>query len=156
MAKTFSKTLMITRVTYKTVEVRDGVPEFVDHPDAVFSGLLDQEKAERLLKAQLGKDSIPVITKVDAGQHRYEMDLATFVLNARIADGEPEEDSASNAAPDSTSTDSDPVPDAAAEPAAETGSAPTSAVESVPAPEPAPAPTAQVSDGSNDEDDVEL
>ena len=69
----------------------DGVPQFVDRPDAVFSGILEKERVERMLRGQLGKDAIIVVTNVDSGQHRYEMDLETFVLNARIADGETED-----------------------------------------------------------------
>ena len=86
MARPLSKTLTITRAAYKTVEVVDGVPQFVDHPDAVFSGILEKERVERMLRGQLGKDAIIVVTSVDSGQHRYEMDLETFVLNARFAD----------------------------------------------------------------------
>ena len=43
MARPLSKTLTTTRVAYKTVEVVDGVPQFVDRPDAVFSGFLVME-----------------------------------------------------------------------------------------------------------------
>lgn len=132
MARTFSKTLMITRATYKTVEVVDGEPHFVDHPDAIFGGLLEQDKVERLLKAQLGKDAMIVVTKVDAGQHRYEMDLETFVLNARIADDEPEE------VPDA---DPDPDPDASpnGEPDSASGGS-ASVSEPAPVEQTAPAP----------------
>lgn len=50
MARPLSKTLTTTRVEYKTVEVVDGVPQFVDRPDAVFSGILEKERA-------VGRDS---------------------------------------------------------------------------------------------------
>lgn len=43
MARPLSKTLTTTRVEYKTVEVVDGVPQFVDRPDAVFSGILEKD-----------------------------------------------------------------------------------------------------------------
>lgn len=88
MARTISKTLTITRVSYKTAEVVNGEARFVDHNDAIFSGLLEKDKAERMLRAQLGKDAMIVITNMDAGQHRFVMDLETFILNAQIADGE--------------------------------------------------------------------
>jgi len=71
MARPLSKTLTTTRVEYKTVEVVDGVPQFVDRPDAVFSGILEKERVERMLRGQLGKDAIIVVTNVDSGQHRY-------------------------------------------------------------------------------------
>lgn len=86
MPKVISKTLNVTRVSYQTVVVNDGVPGFAIHPDAVFSGQIDEAKAKRLLQAQLGKDAMLVITNVDAGQHRFEMPLDFFVLNAKIAD----------------------------------------------------------------------
>lgn len=92
MPKNISKTLNVTRVSYQTVEVSDGVPGFVIHPDAVFSGQIDEAKAKKHLQAKLGKDAMLVITKVDAGQHRFEMPLEFFVLNAKIADGLPVDD----------------------------------------------------------------
>lgn len=157
MAKTISKTMTITRVTYKTVEVVDGEARFVDHPDAVFSGILEKDKVERMLRGQLGKDAIIVVTAVDSGQHRYEMDLDAFVLNARIADGEPEEAQDGENAPDaalesvsktdSASEDTElsaPVPEAES-----AGNAP----ESVPSPDPAPAPNGDDGDESEDEKD---
>lgn len=114
MARPLSKTLTTTRVEYKTVEVVDGVPQFVDRPDAVFSGILEKERVERMLRGQLGKDAIIVVTNVDSGQHRYEMDLETFVLNARIADGETEDSPDEN--PDTNSGDnSDDDPNSAAD-----------------------------------------
>lgn len=127
MPKTISKTMTVTRVSYKTVEVENGEPRFVDHTDAVFSGMLEKDKVERLLKAQLGKDAMIVVTNVDAGQHRFEMNLDTFVLNARIADGEPEE-------PADGSADADSCDGSAADPS------PTADFQSDPAPIPAPAP----------------
>ena len=87
MPKMIAKTLNITRVSLQTVEVENGVPRFVPQPDAVFSGQIDEAKAKRLLQAKMGKDVLFVITNVDAGQHRFEMPLETFVLNAAIADG---------------------------------------------------------------------
>ena len=114
MARPLSKTLTTTRVAYKTVEVVDGVPQSVDRPDAVFSGILEKERVERMLRGQLGKDAIIVVTNVDSGQHRYEMDLETFVLNARIADGETEDSPDEN--PDTNSGDnSDDDPNSAAD-----------------------------------------
>lgn len=96
MARPIVKTLTITCVAFKTVSVEDGIPSFVDQPDAVFSGQLDKDKVERQLKARLGKDTMIVITNIDAGQHRYEMSMEEFVLNAHIADGEGEPDDADN------------------------------------------------------------
>lgn len=122
MARPLSKTLTTTRVAYKTVEVVDGVPQFVDRPDAVFSGILEKERVERMLRGQLGKDAIIVVTNVDSGQHRYEMDLETFVLNARIADEE------TGASPDDDDDDGDadtagPAPDSEPTPASQEDSA---------------------------------
>lgn len=122
MARPLSKTLTTTRVAYKTVEVVDGVPQFVDRPDAVFSGILEKERVERMLRGQLGKDAIIVVTNVDSGQHRYEMDLETFVLNARITDEE------TGASPDDDDDDGDadtagPAPDSEPTPASQEDSA---------------------------------
>ena len=38
MPKTISRTLNITRVSFCTVKVEDGAPQFVPHPDAIFPG----------------------------------------------------------------------------------------------------------------------
>lgn len=96
MAYVISKTLTVTRVKYQTVVVEDGAPKFVEHPDAVFRGILTQERAQRMLQSRLGKDVILVITNVDAGQKRFEMDMEQFILHAQVADGEevPDEDEA--------------------------------------------------------------
>lgn len=87
MPKTISRTLNITRVTFCTVEVTDGTPQFVPHPDAVFPGQLEKDKVKKLLQGRYGKDAILVITNIDAGQHRYSMNLEDFVLHATITDG---------------------------------------------------------------------
>lgn len=87
MPKTISRTLNITRVTFCTVEVTDGTPQFVPHPDAVFPGQLEKDKVKKLLQGRYGKDAILVITNIDAGQHRYSMGLEDFVLHATITDG---------------------------------------------------------------------
>jgi len=92
MPKMVSKTLNVTQVSYQTIAVNDGVPSFIPHPNAVFSGQIDETKAKRLLQAKLGKDAMFVITKVDAGQHRFEMPLDFFVLNANVADGGADDD----------------------------------------------------------------
>lgn len=139
MARPLSKTLTITRAAYKTVEVVDGVPQFVDHPDAVFSGILEKERVERMLRGQLGKDAIIVVTSVDSGQHRYEMDLETFVLNARIADDEPGDPS------DGDDADASPAPTPRSE------DVPTPDSDSAPAP--APAPQENPADGTAPKDD---
>lgn len=163
MPKTISKTLMVTRVAYKTVQVENGEPHFIDHTDAVFSGILEKDRVERLLKAQLGKDTMIVVTNVDAGQHRYEMDLDAFVLNARIADGEPEESSDEGADTDS-GDNSDDGPDNGSvqpgatedgsdidpNPAADFLSDPPPISDPVPAPESAP----QGDDAATDPTDV--
>lgn len=141
MARPLSKTLTITRAAYKTVEVVDGVPQFVDHPDAVFSGILEKERVERMLRGQLGKDAIIVVTSVDSGQHRYEMDLETFVLNARIADDEPGDSS------DGDDADASPAPTPRSE------DVPTPDSDSAPAPAPAPAPQENPADGTAPKDD---
>lgn len=100
MAYVISKTLTVTRVKYQTVVVEDGAPKFVEHPDAVFRGILTQERAQRMLQSRLGKDVILVITNVDAGQKRFEMDMEQFVLHAQVAEEEnngeevPDEDEA--------------------------------------------------------------
>ena len=94
MARAIVKTLTTTRVSFKTVVVDGGVPCFVDQPDVVFSGVQDKEKVERLLKARLGKDAVTVITNIDAGQHRYEMSMEDFVLNAQIVDNSEDDDEA--------------------------------------------------------------
>lgn len=86
MARAIVKTLTTTRVSFKTVDVENGVPCFVDQPDVVFSGVQDKEKVERLLKARLGKDAVTVITNINAGQHRYEVSMEEFVLNAVVVD----------------------------------------------------------------------
>lgn len=100
MAYVISKTLTVTRVKYQTVVVEDGAPKFVEHPDAVFRGILTQERAQRMLQSRLGKDIILVITNMDAGQKRFEMDMEQFVLHAQVAEAEhdgeevPDEDEA--------------------------------------------------------------
>lgn len=86
MAKMIAKTLHVTRVSFKTVVVEDGVPHFEAHPDAVFSGKISEARAKRMLQGRYGKDSMLVITNVDAGQHRFEMPLEFFVQNATISD----------------------------------------------------------------------
>lgn len=88
MAYVISKTLTVTRVKYQTVVVEDGSPKFVEHPDAVFRGILTQERAQRMLQSRLGKDVILVITDVDAGQKRFEMDMEQFVLHAQVTETE--------------------------------------------------------------------
>lgn len=86
MAKIIAKTFTVTRVSFKTVVVENGVPSFVDHTDAVFNGIQEREKVEKLLKARLGKDAMIVITNIESGQHRYVMSQEDFVLNAKVAD----------------------------------------------------------------------
>lgn len=93
MPNVISKTLTVTRVKYQTVAIEDGTPKFVEHPDAVFRGILTPERAQRMLQNRLGKDAILVIIDVDAGQKRYEMDLEQFVLHAQEA-GAADEDEA--------------------------------------------------------------
>lgn len=93
MPNVISKTLTVTRVKYQTVAIEDGTPKFVEHPDAVFRGILTPERAQRMLQNRLGKDVILVIIDVDAGQKRYEMDLEQFVLHAQEA-GAADEDEA--------------------------------------------------------------
>lgn len=87
MPKTISRTLNITRVTFYTVEVHDSTPQFVPRPDAIFPGQLEKDKVKKLLQGRYGKDTILVITNIDAGQHRYSMGLEDFVLHATITDG---------------------------------------------------------------------
>lgn len=96
MSNVISKTLTVTRVKYQTVAIEDGTPKFVEHPDAVFRGILTPERAQRMLQNRLGKDVILVIIDVDAGQKRYEMDLEQFVLHAQEA-GAADEDEADEA-----------------------------------------------------------
>ena len=141
MARAIVKTLTTTRVSFKTAVVENGIPSFVSHPDAVFSGVQDKEKVERLLKARLGKDAVIVITNIDAGQHRYEMSMEDFVLNAQIVDtGEDEADDAD---------EEDEVPSEATEDAAEQ---PAEAPSDKPVSEPA-APAAP--EGPSDADDYD-
>lgn len=106
MARAIVKTITATRVSFKTVAVEDGIPCFVDQPDAVFSGQQDKDKVERLLKGRLGKDAMIVITNIDAGQHRYEMTLEEFVLNAHIVDDSADEADEADAA-DTDTEDAD-------------------------------------------------
>ena len=77
MARPLSKTMTTTRVAYKTVEVVDGVPQFVDRPDAVFSGILEKERVERMLRGQLGKDAIIVVTNVIINSDTLNLALYT-------------------------------------------------------------------------------
>ena len=151
MARPLSKTLTITRAAYKTVEVVDGVPQFVDHPDAVFSGILEKERVERMLRGQLGKDAIIVVTSVDSGHHRYVMDLETFVLNARIADDETEDSSDS----DDADASSAPTPGDSPAPAPNPVPAPAPApsTDSAPSPDPAPQEDAAAGTVPKDDDD---
>ena len=46
MPKTISRTLNITRVSFCTVKVEDGAPQFVPHPDAIFPGQLEKDKVK--------------------------------------------------------------------------------------------------------------
>jgi len=62
MPKTISRTLNITRVSFCTVKVEDGAPQFVPHPDAIFPGQLEKDKVKKLLQGRYGKDAILVIT----------------------------------------------------------------------------------------------
>lgn len=140
MSKKIRKTLNITRVGFKTVVVEDGVPQFVDHPDAVFSGIMDAAKAERMMRARYGKDAMIVITSIESGQHRYEMDLETFVLNAVLADdaadeGDTDDDTADDDEDDNNSDNPNPVPSTSSP----ISSSPSAVPEETKAPEEAPA-----------------
>lgn len=91
MSTKIVKTLTVTRISYVTAEVIDGAAVLVPHPDAVYRGMLTEKRALKLLKESLGKDAAIVITKFDAGQHRYEMSFEDFVLHATM-DGEAQDE----------------------------------------------------------------
>ena len=125
MPKTISRTLNITRVSFCTVKVEDGAPQFVPHPDAIFPGQLEKDKVKKLLQGRYGKDAILVITNIDAGQHRYSMGLEDFVLHATITDGaidDEEEDCELPDSPEDDNTEGSPAPAPEAMP--NTGAAP--------------------------------
>lgn len=139
MPKTISRTLNITRVTFCTVEVTDGTPQFVPHPDAVFPGQLEKDKVKKLLQGRYGKDAILVITNIDAGQHRYSMGLEDFVLHATITDGAFDDEEDDPELPDELTGDT-PAPGGD-----DNKAAPVPGAE---APEPEAAPTAGAADAA--------
>ena len=107
MSKKIFKKVTATRVSYCTVAVDNGVPNFVPHPDVVFGGILDSARVERLLKAKLGKNETIVITNIDAASHRYEMDLEFFILNSTVCDCASGEDPSSDENSDDFSEETD-------------------------------------------------
>lgn len=94
MAGQIVKNLTVTRVSFRLVEVNDGVPSFIEKPDAIFRGEVSKERAKKLLAKQYGEDASIVLLNVDSGRHRFVMDFDTFVRNAVIEDmGEDADDS---------------------------------------------------------------
>lgn len=143
MPKTISRTLNITRVSFCSVEVEDGTPRFIPHPDAIFPGQMEKDKAKKLLQGRYNKDTILVITNIDAGQHRYSMGLEDFVLHATITDGAADDDDDDPELPDALSGDAPASGDDDTKVASDLDAIPAPGAEApVPTPEAAPAPGA--------------
>lgn len=145
MPKTISRTLNITRVSFCSVEVEGGTPRFIPHPDAIFPGQLEKDKAKKLLQGRYNKDTILVITNIDAGQHRYSMGLEDFVLHSTITDGAFDDEEDDSELPDELSGDAPASGGDDAKVASDLDAIPAPGAEPpapVPTPEAAPAPGA--------------
>lgn len=99
MANQIVKELNVTRVEYSIIKVEEGVPSFEPQPMAVFRGALSEKRVQKSLKKQLGEEIPFVITKLDAGRHRFAMSFEDFVAHAQVID---EDDGVNSHTEDST------------------------------------------------------
>ena len=88
MRKTITRTLTRATVNGYTVKMEGNLPNVTPLDPVTAWGNLTDKEAEKVLVEAYGKEVKPIVGEVVYNEETYQIDIATFVANAKLVSGE--------------------------------------------------------------------